>query len=109
MKTLKNINYRNQKPEKVERWVVTSDGDEVWTPCWKGNKLKMFVSITHFRQWYVKIAAWGADDFGVERVYYFGENYEKAKEKYEELLLEMNSIQDGVNIEYFFAHGYEQF
>lgn len=105
----KNLNQNTPKPERAERWVTTSDDDSVWTPCWEGNRLKLHVSIMYFRQWYVKIAAWGADDFGVERVYYFGEDYKKAKEKYNKLLGEMNSIPDGVNLEWFLAHGYEQF
>ena len=108
-KTEKEKKKLQQKVERVERWVVTSDGDEVWTPCWEGNKLKLHVSILYFREWYVKIAAWGADDYGVERVYYFKENYEKAKEKYEELILEMNSVEDGVSLKWFLNHGYEPF
>ena len=95
--------------EKIERHVITADDDSVWTPCYEGNRIRFFVSFNYFDYYYVKIAAWGADDYGVERVYNFGQNEEAAREKYAELLKEMNDIEDGITCMELLDRGFEPF
>ena len=95
--------------ERVERYVITADDDSVWTPCYEGNQIKLFVSLNYFDYYYVKIAAWGADDYGVERVYHFEQDEKAAREKYAELLEEMNSIENGITCMELLSRGFEPF
>ena len=95
--------------ERVERYVITADDDSVWTPCYEGNRIKLFVSLNYFDYYCVKIAAWGADDYGVERVYRFEQDEKAAREKYAELLEEMNNIEDGITRIELLNRGFEPF
>lgn len=95
--------------ERVERYVITADDDSVWTPCYERNRIKLFVSLNYFDYYYVKIAAWGADDYGVERVYRFEQDEKAAREKYVELLEEMNNIEDGITCMELLNRGFEPF
>ena len=95
--------------ERIERFVVTTDDDSVWTPCYEGNCIRVFASLNRFEKWYVKIAAWGADDYGVERTYFFGQDEEAAREKYIELAKEVQEMQDGISLMELLNRGFEPF
>ena len=46
-----------------ERFITVEDD---WYPCYEGNKVKLRLNLITYGKYYVKIAAWGADDTAYE-------------------------------------------
>lgn len=89
------------------RQVIVSDD---WHPCIDGNKvnLRLFIRslpISNQNRWcyYIKLCAWGGDDFGVEIEKHFAD-FPSAVNEYNELLNVYNSVPDGADIYWFYSH-----
>ena len=91
---------------RKERYITVIDD---WYPCYEGNKIKLILSLNSFKDnYYVKFAAWGADDTAYE-VEFDYDNYEDANEKYNFLIPIFEIIPDGINKEWFINHGFTRF
>ena len=93
--------------ERKERYITVIDN---WYPCFEGNKIRLSLSLNQWKdEYYVKIAAWGSDDYGLEVVYDEYKNIEDARDKYNALIPIFNSIPDGVNKYCFINRGWKRF
>lgn len=92
------------------KFITTSDGDEVWHPCYPDNKIEISISISWFDHYYVKVAAWGADDFGVELVFENCSSKEHAEDIYNHYKTHIyDKIPDDVSLDWFYEHGFVNF
>ena len=93
--------------ERKERYIPVTDN---WYPCFKGNKVRLSLSLNQWKdEYYAKIAAWGSDDYGLEVVYDEYKNIEDASDKYNALIPIFNSIPNGVNKYWFINRGWKRF
>jgi len=93
--------------EKKERYITVTDD---WFPCYEGNKVRLSLSLNQWRdEYYVKIAAWGNDDYGLEIVYDGYSNLDDAREKYDTLIPIFNNIPDGIDKDWFINKGFKRF
>ena len=60
-------------------------------------------------EYYIKIAAWGNDDYGLEIVYDGYHSFSEASEKYDDLVPIFNSIPDGISKSWFINRGWKRF
>lgn len=95
----------------TERYVRVTDD---WYPCYPEQKIQL--SLTMYR-WYrlmrypvyiIKLTAFGMDDTGVE-IEYTATRKKTAKKLYKELKAIYDSIPDGIDMQWFFDHGFERF
>lgn len=92
---------------RESKMITVTDGDNVWTPCYPGNQVKVGISACHGGdRFYIKVHAWGADDFGVE-IYYecYGPGHLTKMYKHFKHYI-YDKITDGVNLEWFYEHGF---
>lgn len=89
-----------------ERFITVEDD---WYPCYEGNKVKLRLNlIAYGKYYYVKIAAWGADDTAYEQEFEYY-NYEEARDKYNSLIPFFETIPNGINKEWFIDRGFVRF
>ena len=89
-----------------ERYITVIDD---WYPCYKGNKVRLRLSLTSFlEKYYVRLAAWGADDTAYVKDFEYT-NEAQALWRYEELMPEYEAIPDGVDKDWFIDRGFERF
>lgn len=89
-----------------ERFITVTDD---WYPCYEGNKVKLRLTLTSFlNKYYVKFAAWGADDTAYEVEYEFS-TLELAKKKYQELIYEYEIVPDNIDKYWFIDRGFKRF
>ena len=91
---------------KKERYITVNDD---WHPNFNGNQVKITLCLCYFKDYYVKLMAWGADDLGYELVkdnltfeealYYYGYDFNKLYE----------SIPNNIDKRWFIEHGFERF
>lgn len=90
-----------------KRFITVTDN---WFPCYEGNKVRLSLSFNQWQdEYYVKIAVWGSDDYGLEIVYDEYKNIEDARDKYNALIPIFNSIPDGVSKSWFINRGWKRF
>lgn len=91
---------------RMERFITVKDD---WYPCYEGNKVKLILSLNTFQDnYYVKLAAWGADDTAYEMEFDY-DNYEDADERCKVLIPFFKNIPDGITKEWFIDHGFTRF
>lgn len=96
------MNYK-----RIERYITVTDD---WYPCYEGNKVRLSLSLNQWKnEYYIKIAAWGNDDYGLEIEYDGYKNIEDARKKYDVLIPIFNSIPDGVSKYWFINRGWKRF
>lgn len=88
--------------EKKQRMITVTDN---WHPCFDENKVRLTLSLNFFRNYYVKLSAWGADDTGVE-IEYDTSDYDDAVAHFATLEKFYESIPDGVNRRWFLRNGF---
>ena len=89
---------------KVRMLPVTDN----WHPCYEGNTVRLRLSLNYYNGFYVRLSAWGADDFGLDLDRY-ADTEEEALNLYKEMENLFDSIPDGVEQDYFYNLGFEQF
>lgn len=93
--------------ERKERYITVTDN---WFPYYEGNKVRLSLSLNQWQdEYYVKIAVWGSDDYGLKIVYDEYKNIEDARDKYNALIPIFNSIPNGVNKYWFINRGWKRF
>jgi len=92
-------------PFRRERFITVEDD---WYPCYEGNRIKLRLTLIAYGKYYVKIAAWGADDTAYEQEFEYY-NYEEACDKYNSLIPFFETIPNGINKEWFIDHGFVRF
>ncbi len=88
-----------------ERFITVEDD---WYPCYEGNKVKLRLTLITYGKYYVKLAAWGADDTAYEQEFAY-DNYEEACSKYNSLIPFFETIPDGIDTEWFIDRGFVRF
>ena len=93
---------------KEMRMVTVTDD---WFPCYSDNQVNVTICVSrgfeHKDTYYVRISAWGADDTGVEMHYQAGKYCETAYAIYrhwKEYIFDR--IPDGVDMKWFYEHGF---
>lgn len=89
-----------------ERFIIVEDD---WCPCYEGNKVKLRLTMFPYdKKFYVKLAAWGADDttYEMEFEYY---NFEPAYCQYNFLSTFFDAIPDGITKQWFIDRGFTRF
>lgn len=82
---------------KTVRFVEVTDD---WYPCRYKNKIEVILAIIKERN-FIRISAWGADDFGMEKDFeYSEENIKKAREFFE------NIPEKGIDVRWFAKNGF---
>ena len=90
-----------------ERFITVTDN---WFPCYEGNKVKLSLSLNQWQdEYYVKIAAWGNDDYGLEVVYGEYKDINEARKKYDSLIPIFNAIPDGIDKHWFINNSWKRF
>ena len=93
-------------PFVKERYITVTDD---WYPCYKGNKVRLRLSLTPFRdKYYVRLAAWGADDTAYVMDFESSKHYE-AYAKYQEFREIYNRIPNNIDKDWFIDRGFERF
>ena len=93
--------------ERKERYITVTDD---WHPCYEGNRVRLSLSLNQWKdEYYVKIAAWGNDDYGLEVVYDKYKNIKDARDKYDALIPIFDSIPNGINKYWFINRGWKRF
>lgn len=90
---------------RTERFIKVTDD---WYPNFPENKIKVILSLSHYKNYYVRLAAWGADDTAYEIEF----DYNSAKDAvtgYYNLLPFYQSIPDGINKDWFIDRGFTRF
>ena len=88
-----------------EKYIKVTDN---WYPCYKGNKIKLSVSLNNFNGFYVKIIACGADDFILE-IEKDVKDFKEAILIYQNFEAIYNNIPNDINKEYFYKIGFKNF
>lgn len=88
--------------EKRERMVTVTDD---WHPCFDGNKVRLRLGLYFFKNYYVKLSAWGADDTGVE-IEHTCQDYSDAVHKFAILSSVFDYIPDEIDRAWFLDHGF---
>lgn len=92
--------------KRIDKMIKTTDD---WHPCFNGNKIKVSIFIqynTNLNYHFVRMCAWGNDDFGLELDYH--------SSCYESLLYVytlwkeniFDKIPNIVNKQWFYEHGF---
>lgn len=99
----------NNYPKETKMIIVTDDSD-VWHPCYLGNQVRVGISANHYGDnYYIKVNAWGMDDFGVE-IEYNCYNEKHLMQMYNHFKYYIyDKIVNGVNLEWFYEHGFTNF
>ena len=93
-------------PLVKERYITVTDD---WYPCYKGNKVRLRLSLISFLDtYYVRLAAWGADDTAYVRDFEYTDKVQ-ANQRYEELIYVYNTIPDGIDKDWFIDRGFTRF
>lgn len=93
-------------PFVKQRYITVTDD---WYPCYEGNKVRLRLSLSSFLdKYYVKLAAWGADDTAYEQEFEYTDKAQ-AKRQYDELTFVYNSIPDGIDKDWFIDRGFTRF
>ena len=89
------------------KYVTVTDN---WYPNFYGNKIKITLGLYHYDEdYYVKLMAWGADDFGLE-ICIDDLTFQDAIGLYNnELNTLYESIPKVTNKDWFYNHGFERF
>lgn len=89
---------------KIEKDIVVTDD---WYPCFEGNKVHISMFVTNVRDSkFVRICAWGADDFGVE-LDYKGPNFESLVWHYDFWKTHLfDKIPNNIDVNWFYEHGF---
>lgn len=97
----------NQK--RIDKFVKVTDD---WYPCFEGNTVKVSLFLTYVpdnKYHFVRVMAWGNDDFGLT-IDYENEDYDLLLKKYEEFKTTFyDKAIDGINKEWFYERGFEPF
>lgn len=95
---------------KETKMITVTDKSYVWSPCYPNNQVKVGISANCVRdKFYIKVNAWGADDFGVE-IEYNCYNEKHLIEMYNHFKYYIyDKITNGVNLEWFYEHGFTVF
>ncbi len=88
-----------------ERFIKVTDN---WYPCYEGQRVKLRLSLNYFNYYYVKLAAWGADDTAYE-IEYSSPSFKDVLEKYYELIPFYESIPNNIDKMWFINHGFKRF
>ena len=91
----------NQRSE--HRLVRVTDD---WYPCFEGGYVLLHISQHFFKEHYVKITAWGADDTGVEMEFtsHSKDAVDSIYDHWKEYIFDR--VPDGVDREWFYEHGF---
>ena len=109
----KNNKEMEKYPHETKMITVTDDSS-VWHPCFPDNKVEIKIFAANLRyknenKYYGKVSAWGADDFGVE-INFSANNKKTLMELYSHMKHYIyDEISDGVNLEWFYKHGFVNF
>lgn len=104
-RSLKSSKY----PKETKMITVTDDG-WVWHPCYPNNQVKVGISANCYgNNRYVKVNAWGMDDFGVEIAYSCYDDEHLIEMYYHFKHYIYDKITDGTNLEWFYEHGFVKF
>lgn len=92
------------------KMVTVTDDSSVWHPCYPNNQVIVGISAFCFEdKFYIKVNAWGADDFGVE-IEYNCYNEIHLIQMYDHFKHYVyDKIVDGVNLKWFYEHGFVRF
>lgn len=93
-----------------ERFITVTDD---WYPCYPNQRVVLNLSFYKLykmckTRYIIKLTAFGMDDTGVE-IEHTTKNKKVAIGLYQELENMYNAIPDGVDMQWFFAHGFELF
>ena len=95
------------KPQILQRMVTVTDD---WYPCFEGNQIRLSIMMNHCKRnnkdvYWVRICAWGADDFGLELDYDAGPHFDMAQSIFQQWKEKVyDVIPDGVNQDWFYDH-----
>ena len=88
------------------KYVTVTDN---WHPNFNNNQVKVTLGVFSYNNsCYVKLMAWGADDFGLE-ICKENLTFQKALRFYDKLNILYESIPEVTNKDWFFDHGFERF
>lgn len=88
-----------------ERYIKVNDN---WYPCFEGQRIKLKLSLCHFKDYYVRLAAWGADDTAYE-ITYENLSFKEAVRKYNELIPFFENVPNNITKEWFIKKGFQHF
>lgn len=96
--------------KKESKFVTVTDAQYIWGPCYPNNQVEVSICITFFNnRHYGKIVASGMDDFGVE-IEFTAYDREHLFGLYDHFKYYIyDKIIDGVNLEWFYEHGFLNF
>lgn len=111
---MKKNNKENYKWPREEKMITVTDGDSSWHPCYPNNQVKVSIFAFSYEhrnktKFYGKVSAWGTDDFGVE-IEFSANDKKSLMALYEHFKHYIyDEIEDGVNLEWFYKHGFINF
>ena len=88
---------------RVKKMITVTDD---WFPCFEGNQVEVTLGMYFFKNYYLILSVWGADDCGVEMQYTaLDENDGKAK--FDEWKKIYDSIpESGIDRDWFYERGF---
>ena len=98
------------KYAKETKLIAVTDEAWKWTVLYPDNKVQVSISANHIGDsLYIKLNAWGMDDFGVE-IEHTCHSVEHLMEMYEHFKHYIyDKIMDGVDLNWFYEHGFVDF
>lgn len=90
---------------RTERFIKVKDN---WYPNFPGNRVKIILSLNYYKNYYIKLAAWGADDTAYEIEFDYN-SVKDAIKGYYNLLPFYQSIPDGITKDWFIDRGFTRF
>ncbi len=91
--------------KRIDKYVKVNDD---WYPCFDGNTIQVSLFLYYIPNYpdsFVRIMAWGKDDFGLEMDYEC-ENYDTLVSKFDEWKTYIyDKAVDGINKEWFYNYG----
>ena len=106
---IRNRISNNQYPKlECKRFVKVTDD---WYPCINQNQIEVYMLLiyTPDDRGFVRISAWGKDDFGLA-MDYESKNYYDLVAKYNEWKQNIfDKVNDGIDKEWFYNRGFEEF
>lgn len=95
---------------KETKMITVTDENDIWHPCYPNNQVRVGISANRVGDdFYIKVNAWGMDDFGVEIEYHAYSRSHLMEMYYHFKHYIYDKITDGVNLEWFFEHGFVRF
>ena len=93
---------------KESRMITVTDD---WYPCYPGNQVVLTITarrhLGHEDAYYARMSVWGADDTGIEMVYEAYTSPVMAYSIYERWKKYIfDRVPDGVDMEWFYEHGF---